>query len=208
MINTFTLNNLVKIGSPLLTSERVLLFFTHLVEAMEKYEINTLLRVSHFLAQLCHESANFTILKENLNYSANGLQKTFSKYFPTQDLALKYERNPKAIASRVYGSRMGNGDESTGEGYTYRGRGFIMITGKDMYKQVGLALGIDLISNPDLLLDYKYSALAAAYFWDSRKLNSFADSDNIKEITRKINGGYNGLEDRIKHYNHIKNILK
>lgn len=207
MIPKFTLDNFTKIASPKLKPEIIQLYFQYLFDAMEKYQINTMLRVCHFLAQLSHESGAFSIIEENLNYSATRLMQVFPKYFPTQDLALKYERQPKAIANKVYANRMGNSTEASGDGYKYRGKGFVQLTGRTNMQQIGKALGIDLETNPDLILEPKYLALSAGEFWNSRDLNKFADEDNIKEITRRINGGFNGLEDRIVQYNKIKKIL-
>ncbi len=169
-----------------------------LSECSAKYQINTTLRLAHFLSQCAHESQNFTKTSENLNYSAERLLVVFKRYFNT-DLALEYERHPAAIASLVYANRMGNGDEESQEGWLYRGRGYIQLTGKDNYKQFGLSVTDDILNEPDLVAT-KYPLLSAAWFWNNRKLNDIADKgsteNEVAEITRKINGGYHGLEER------------
>ena len=176
---------------------------------IEKFEINTPLRLVHFLAQCSHESGNFKAVSENLNYSADGLKKIFGKYFPG-DLATQYARNPEKIASRVYGSRMGNGDESTKEGYKFRGRGYIQLTGKSNYQAFSTSIGEDVTSNPDLV-STKYSLASAAWFFSRNKLNSISDKGlsevTIKELTKRINGGYNGLEHRIVETKKFAQIL-
>lgn len=176
---------------------------------VEKFNINTPLRLVHFLAQCSHESGGFKAVSENLNYSADGLKKIFGKYFPG-DLATQYARNPEKIASRVYGGRMGNGDESTKEGYKFRGRGYIQLTGKSNYQSFTGIIGEDLVSNPDLVAT-KYPLVSAAWFFDKNKLNSISDKGisevTIKELTKRINGGYNGLEHRISETKRFAQIL-
>ncbi len=175
---------------------------------MPEYDINTSLRVAHFIAQLAHESGSFKYSSENLNYSAKALRSVFGKYFPTDELAEEYARNPERIANRVYANRMNNGNEASGDGWKYRGRGLIQLTGKENYTKCGDTLKIDLVNKPDLLAQDANAAVAAAiWFWDSRKLNTYADQDNIKTITKLINGGYNGLEDREKYLIRAKNVL-
>lgn len=176
---------------------------------VEKFNINTPLRLVHFLAQCSHESGGFKAVSENLNYSADGLKKIFGKYFPG-DLANQYARKPEKIASRVYGGRMGNGDESTKEGYKFRGRGYIQLTGKSNYQSFTGIIGEDLVSNPDLVAT-KYPLVSAAWFFDKNKLNSISDKGisevTIKELTKRINGGYNGLEHRISETKRFAQIL-
>lgn len=175
---------------------------------MSKFDINTPLRAAHFIAQLAHESGSFKYSSENLNYSASALRAVFGKYFPTEEMAEEYARKPEKIANRVYANRMGNGDEGSGEGWKYRGRGLIQLTGKDNYTNCGKATGLDLVGNPEQLAENADSAVAAAgWFWDMRKLNSYADQDDIKAITKRINGGYNGLEDREKYLANAKKVL-
>ena len=165
-------------------------------KAMERYNINTPEREAAFLAQVGHESAMLSRVSENLNYSASGLLAVFPKYF-SEDDAETYARRPEAIASRVYANRYGNGPQPSGDGWKYRGRGLIQITFHDNYLACGHALGIDLVNNPDLLLTREYSALSAAWYWNEYGCNEMADAGNVRGITRAINGGYNGLEERI-----------
>ena len=182
---------------------------TALNEVLPTYKIDTPERIASFLAQCGHESAGFTVLQENLNYSADGLNKIFKKYFPTLDSAQPYARKPEMIANRVYGGRMGNGDEASGEGYRYRGRGPIQLTGKDNYTACSDFLFQDdtLLQNPDMLLDPEYALHSACWFWWKNDLNNYADSADLVTMTKRINGGTIGLEDRIKHYNHAMEIF-
>ncbi|MDV6348549.1 glycoside hydrolase family 19 protein [Nitrosomonas sp. Is35] len=174
-----------------------------------KFGIDSPLRLAHFLAQCAHESAEFKALEENLNYSADGLKKVFSKYFPG-DLADSYARQPEKIASRVYANRMGNGDEASKEGYKYRGRGYIQLTGKDNYSALAKAIGDDVAANPDWVKT-KYPLLSAAWFWSTRALNDLADQgasdDVVTRITKKVNGGTLGLDDRINHFKQYYALL-
>jgi putative chitinase len=180
-----------------------------LVEVLPTYKIDTPERIASFLAQCGHESAGFTVLQENLNYSADGLNKIFKKYFPTLESAQPYARKPEMIANRVYGGRMGNGDEASGEGYKFRGRGPIQLTGKDNYAACSDFLFQDdtLLQNPDMLLDPEYALHSACWFWWKNDLNNYADSADLVTMTKRINGGTIGLEDRIKHYNHAMEIF-
>ena len=175
-----------------------------------KFNITNPLRLAHFLAQCGHESGGFKAISENLNYSTDGLKRIFGKYFPG-DLAASYARQPEKIASRVYGSRMGNGDESTGEGFKFRGRGYIQLTGKSNYTSFAKFIGEDTVANPDLVAT-KYPLASAAFFFDSNKLWSIcdkgADEATITAVTKRVNGGTIGLPDRIKHFNEYYNLLK
>jgi putative chitinase len=185
-------------------------WYEELLGVLPQYEIDTPNRVAAFVAQCGHESAGFTVLQENLNYSADGLRKIFGKYFPTAELAKQYARKPEMIANRVYGNRMGNGDEDSGDGYKYRGRGIVQITGKNNYSKCSIALFEDesnLLEDPDLLLEPHYAMHSACWFWNASRLNALADSGDIKTMTKRINGGYIGLEDRIAHYNHALEVL-
>jgi len=170
---------------------------------MEKFKIDTPLRLAHFLAQCAHESGNFKVTTENLNYSKEGLMKVFGKYFPNEVLAKQYERKPNTIANRVYASRMGNGDENSQDGSKFKGRGFIQLTGKQNYTAFDNVVDDDILANPDLVAT-KYPLLSAAWFWDSRKLNALADKgktdEDVKAITKMVNGGTHGLEDRISKF--------
>lgn len=180
-------------------------------DVMAKFNINTSLRLAHFLAQCGHESAGFKAVNENLNYGAKGLLTTFKKYFPTQALAEQYQRNPEKIASRVYGGRMGNGGEETKEGYKFRGRGYIQLTGKANYTEFDKVVTENILENPDLVAT-KYPLLSAAWFWSKNGLNSVADKGatdaDVTAITKRVNGGTIGLPDRIKHFKEYYNLLK
>lgn len=166
-------------------------------ETFEKFDISTPERQACFLGQCAHESGGFTALSENLNYSAASLCRVWPKRFPTITDGQICERNPEKIANRVYASRMGNGDEESGEGYAYRGRGLIQLTGKSNYEACGKALDIDLIENPDLVATPQYAALSAGWFWNKNKLNAYADKGDMEGLTKKINGGTHGIEDRV-----------
>jgi len=178
---------------------------------MSTFKIDTALRLSHFLAQCGHESAGFKAVQENLNYGAKGLLGIFKKYFPTEAKALQYERKPEKIANLVYGSRMGNGDEASGDGYKFRGRGYIQLTGKSNYAAFGKAINEDITANPDLVAT-KYPLLSAAWFWSSNGLNTLADKGaddaSVTAITKRVNGGTIGLPDRIKHFKEYYTLLK
>ena len=163
------------------------------------YHINTPLRIAHFMAQIEHESG-LKPVSENLNYSALGLLKTFSKYF-NDDNANFYARKPELIANKVYCNRMGNGNYESGDGWKYRGRGFIQITGKDNYTMLSKDTRIDYLDNPDLLLNEADSLISALWYWNKHKINLLADKNDIKAITRIINGGYNGLSHRTELFN-------
>lgn len=172
------------------------------------YNINTPLRLAHFLAQVLHESGHLKYKSENLNYSAQALLKVFPKYFKTIIDANAYARQPVKIANRVYANRMGNGNEASGEGWKYRGRGLLQITGRSNYEQCGKYINSDLIHYPDSILgDPDLNVKVACWYWTTRNLNQFADSNDIVTITKKINGGLNGLEDRTKVLQKAKLIL-
>ena len=176
-----------------------------------RFELNTPLRLAHFLAQCGHESGGFKATQENLNYSASGLKGIFGKYFKEARLAEQYQRNPQKIASRVYGGRMGNGPESTGDGYKFRGRGYIQLTGKDNYTAFGRAINEDLTVNPDKVAT-QYALLSAAWFFTKNGLHKLADGGAtdavVTQITKRVNGGTIGLPDRIKHFKEYYNLLK
>jgi putative chitinase len=170
---------------------------------MEKFNIDTPLRLAHFLAQCAHESGNFKVTTENLNYSKEGLMKVFKKYFPNEALAQQYEKKPNTIANRVYASRMGNGDEASQDGSKFKGRGFIQLTGKQNYTAFDKIVDDDILASPDLVAS-KYPLLSAAWFWDSRKINAVADKgktdEDVKAVTKLVNGGYHGIDDRISKF--------
>lgn len=167
---------------------------------LQEYEITTKPRVAAFLAQCSHESGGFVFVTENLNYSASGLLRVFPKYFPDLATAKQYERNPKKIASRVYANRMGNGDETSQEGYVYRGRGILQLTGKDNYFWFGASLDLTPEQASEYLETFEGAAQSACWFWETNKLNALADAGDIKGMTKRINGGYIGLADREHHY--------
>ncbi len=175
-----------------------------------KFQINTPLRLAHFLAQCGHESGGFRVTQENLNYSAKGLAGIFKKYFPTEAAAAAYARQPQKIANKVYANRMSNGSEASGDGYKFRGRGYIQLTGRDNYTQFGKAIGEDIASNPDVVSS-KYALLSAAWFWSKNGLNKLADGGatdaNVTSITKRVNGGTIGLADRIKHFKEYYHLL-
>ena len=175
-----------------------------------KFQINTPLRLAHFLAQCGHESGGFRLTKENLNYSAKGLTGTFKKYFPTEASAKPYERQPAKIANKVYGNRMGNGPESSGEGVKFCGRGYIQLTGKENYTAFGKSINEDILSNPDKVAS-EYALLSAAWFFSKNGLHKMADegaSDTVvTKITKRVNGGTIGLPDRIKHFKEYYSLL-
>jgi putative chitinase len=179
-------------------------------EIQTKFEINTPLRLAHFLAQCGHESGGFRVVNENLNYSAKGLLGIFKKYFPTAALAEQYQRKPEKIANRVYGGRMGNGDETSGEGFKFRGRGYIQLTGKQNYTAFAKAIGEDVVANPDLVAS-KYPLASAAWFFHRNGLHKLADGGStdavVTQITKRVNGGTIGLADRIKHFKEYHHLL-
>ena len=181
-----------------------------LPDTMSKFKLDTALRLSHFLAQAGHESGGFKITNENLNYSAKGLQGIFKKYFPSEAVALDYAKKPQKIANRVYSGRMGNGNEASGDGYKFRGRGYIQLTGRDNYTAFGKAIGVDIAENPDLVAT-QYALASAAWFWSKNNLNKIADTGATDEavtmITKRVNGGTIGLADRIKHFKEFYSLL-
>jgi putative chitinase len=175
-----------------------------------KFQINTPLRLAHFLAQCGHESGGFRATQENLNYSAKGLNGIFKKYFPTEAAAASYARNPQKIANKVYANRMDNGSEASGDGYKFRGRGYIQLTGRANYTLFGKAIGEDIATNPDVVSG-KYALLSAAWFWSKNGLNKLADGGAtdavVTSITKRVNGGTIGLADRIKHFKEYYHLL-
>jgi putative chitinase len=179
-------------------------------DTASKFNINTPLRLAHFLAQCGHESGGFKVTSENLNYSAKGLMGIFKKYFPTQSLAESYQRQPQKIANKVYASRMDNGSEASGDGYKFRGRGYIQLTGRANYTAFGKAINEDIANNPDVVSG-KYALLSAAWFWSKNGLNTLADGGatdaTVTSITKRVNGGTIGLPDRIKHFKEYYHLL-
>ena len=178
-----------------------------LCQILPDYDINTPERVAAFVAQCAHESGGFRAIKENLNYKAETLRKLFSKYFPSDELARQYEKQPERIANRIYGGRMGNGPEESGEGFRYCGRGLIQLTGKSNYERYAESLQISVEEASEHLTTFEGCVQSAAWFWEANNLNVEADAGDIKKMTKKINGGYIGLEDRIKHYEHALHVF-
>ena len=176
----------------------------------QKFQIDSALRLAHFLAQCGHESGGFRLTKENLNYSAKGLNGIFKKYFPTLESALPYERKPEKIANKVYGGRMGNGTEASGDGAKFCGRGYIQLTGKDNYTAFGKSIGEDVCANPQVVAE-KYALLSAAWFFSKNGLHKMADGGAtdavVTSITKRVNGGTIGLPDRIKHFKEYYHLL-
>jgi putative chitinase len=177
----------------------------------EKFGLNSNIRLAHFLSQCAHESGNFKAITENLNYGANGLRATFGKYFKDEASAKPYERKPEKIANRVYSSRMGNGDEASGDGWKFRGRGYIQLTGKDNYTQFDKVVEDDILANPDLVAT-KYPLMSAAFFFERNNLwkicDGGADKEDVIALTKRINGGTNGLEDRLTKFALFNSLLK
>ena len=196
-----------KLASCLSRNKNIPDLFEALNEVLPKYEITSPQRVAAFLAQCGHESADFTVLKENLNYSADGLTKVFPKRFPTLDAANPYNRQPEKIANKIYADRMGNGPESSGDGYKYRGRGAIQLTGHDNYKSFADSIGQSIdeaVAYTEILAG---AIESACWFWNKNNLNQYADSADLVTLTKRINGGTIGLDDRVKHYNHNIEVL-
>lgn len=181
-----------------------------LVQLLPDYEINTPERISAFLAQCAHESGGFTMLRENLNYRWQTLRKIFSKYFPTDELAQAYASQPnkqELIANLVYANRMGNGPPETGDGYRFCGRGLIQLTGRDNYSWFAASLDITVEAAAEYLETFEGAVQSACWFWETNSLNQWADRGDILTLTKKINGGTIGLEDRIAHYKHALDVL-
>ena len=182
-------------------------WYAALSQLLDDYEINTPRRIAAFIAQCAHESGNFVFIKENLNYKAASLRKVFPKYFPTDVQAAEYANKPERIANRVYANRMGNGNEASGDGYRYCGRGLIQLTGKDNYTFFAGSLSISEADASEYLATFEGAAQSACWFWEQNNLNRLADAGDIKGLTRAINGGYIGLEDRCNHYEHALHVM-
>jgi putative chitinase len=181
-------------------------------ETFERFQIDTPMRQASFIGQCSHESANFKVLEENLNYRAATLLKLFPRTAKrtwgfTPEEATAYERQPKKIANRIYGNRMNNRDEASGDGFRFRGRGILQLTGAANYHHSSKALGVDFIMEPDLVATPKYAAMTAGWFWNTHKINQFADVQDWVTMTKRINGGTIGLDDRIKHIMQALQIL-
>jgi putative chitinase len=176
-------------------------------ETFSRFNITTNNQKAMFIGQCSHESGNFRLLQENLNYKAATLMKLWPKRFPTLEVANQYAGNARAIANKVYADRMGNRDEASGDGYRFRGKGLVQLTGHSNHFHAGKALGVDFVMQPDLVATPKYAALTAGWFWDTHKLNPPADALDYNKITRTINGGLIGQEDRIKHVQQALAVL-
>jgi len=182
-------------------------WYTALQQLLPQYEINTPDRIAAFLAQCAHESGGFVFIKENLNYKWASLRKVFPKYFPTDALAQQYEKQPEKIANRVYANRMGNGPEESGDGWRFCGRGLIQVTGRENYSWFAASLQISPEEASEYMETFEGAAQSACWFWESNNLNQWADKQDIVTLTKRINGGTIGLEDRKKHYEHCLHIL-
>jgi putative chitinase len=182
-------------------------WFEAIYEILPEYEITTPQRVAAFLAQCAHESGGFVFLKENLNYKAASLRRVFPKYFPDDATAAQYAGKGEMIANRVYANRMGNGDEASGDGFRYCGRGLIQLTGKNNYTFFAGSLDIPVEEASEYLQTFEGAVQSACFFWEQNKLNQWADAGDILTLTKRINGGTIGLEDRVKHYNHALHIF-
>lgn len=196
----------IKQAIPAASTDNISKFIEGFNETFEMFDINTPKRVAMFLAQTAHESANFRAVVENLNYSANSLVRVWPSRYNASN-AGAYARNPEKIANRSYADRMGNGSEASGDGWKYRGRGIIQLTGKSNYEKCGHDLDLNLVEFPDQAADDPVCVLSAGWFWTTRQLNKWADKGDVKTVTRKINGGYFGLDERTKHYNHAIEVL-
>lgn len=199
-----TQDTLTALGTSIETADK---WVPWLNKTMQKYDIKSPRRQAMFLSQLAHESGNFRFTSENLNYSADALERVFKKYFPTRELAEEYARQPEKIASRVYGNRMGNGDEESGDGWKYRGRGLIQLTGLNNYANYAMHCDNEALTKPDIVAEPEYAADSAGWFWSVNRLNAMADTGDVRAVTRRINGGFNGLADRESKYNKLIVLL-
>lgn len=182
-------------------------WFAALSKLLPDYDINTVPRVAAFLAQTAHESGGYKALKENLNYRAETLMKVWPRYFPNMEIANQYAHKQEAIANRAYGGRMGNGPEASGDGFKYCGRGLIQLTGKDNYTSFAESIETPVEEIPEFLGTFEGAVQSACWFWENNNLNQFADSGDMLTLTKRINGGTLGLDDRVAHYNHAMHIL-
>jgi putative chitinase len=193
---------------PALPPDKRAAFLPHLQNAMNEFGITTRLREAAFIAQIAHESTGLTRFVENLNYSAQRLRQVFPKRFPTDAFAKQFDRQPEKIGNFIYANRLGNGDPASGDGFRYRGRGAIQLTGRDNYRRFGQLLGLDLEGNPDQAAAPEVAFRTAAAFWKTNGLNELADKDDIVSITKRINGGTIGLAERQQLYNRAKQVIK
>jgi putative chitinase len=182
-------------------------WYDALEQALPDYDINTPSRVAAFLAQCAHESGEFKFIQENLNYKAESLMRVWPRYFPTIELAKQYAHNPEKIANRAYGGRMGNGPEETGDGWKFCGRGLIQLTGRNNYQSFADSIETDINDLPEYLATFEGCVQSACWFWEANNLNALADKGDMLTLTKRINGGTLGLEDRVKHYNKALQVL-
>lgn len=182
-------------------------WYNAIVAICPEYNIDTPTRLAAFIAQCSHESGNFRFLRENLNYRAESLMRTWPNRFPTIEIASQYANNPEKIANKVYANRMGNRNEASGDGWRYLGRGLIQLTGKENYQWFAASLKMPVEDLPEYMSTFEGAVQSACFFWELNNLNVEADAGDIKTMTKKINGGYIGLEDRIKHYQHALHVL-
>lgn len=194
--------SILRAAVPSASTTNIERFAAPLADACAEFGIDTPARLAAFLAQVAHESGSLGRMVENLNYSAEGLRAVFPRYFSDPATALDFARQPQRIANRVYAGRLGNGDEAGGDGWRFRGRGLIQITGRENYRTCGAALGLDLDAAPELLEQPSAASRSAAWFWRSRDLNRLADAGDLQAITKRINGGLTGYADRKTHYAH------
>lgn len=176
-------------------------------ETFERWGIKTVRQQAGFIGQCGHESGNFRVLEENLNYAADRLMKIWPKRFPSLEVAQPYHRNPRKIANKVYANRMGNRDEASDDGWRFRGSGWVQLTGHDNFYHFGKAVGVDVVMQPDLVRTPQYAALSAGWFWSTHKCNEIAESGDWTKLTKAINGGAIGLEDRVKHIREAISVL-
>jgi len=182
-------------------------WYSALTQCLPDYDITSPQRMAAFLAQCAHESGGFRALKENLNYRAETLRKVFPKYFPNDAIAQQFAHHQEAIANKVYANRMGNGDEASGDGFRYCGRGLVQLTGKNNYQSFADSIETAVEDVPEFLATFEGAVQSACWFWETNNLNRWADVGDIEKMTKIINGGVIGLADRIKHYNHALHIL-
>jgi len=182
-------------------------WYEALSQCLPDYDINTPRRVAAFIAQCSHESGGFKYLSENLNYKAESLMRVWPKYFKDITTAVRYAHNPERIANRAYANRMGNGDEASGDGWRFCGRGLIQLTGKDNYQSFADSIETKLEDIPHYLATFEGAVQSACWFWETNNLNKWADAGDIVTLTKRINGGTLGLDDRMKHYTHALHVL-
>ena len=200
------MQNIIQKAAPRATIANIEKYTPYLLELMPQYGIDTPLRQRHFLAQLLHESGGFRAVRENMNYSGEGLWRTFPRHFANKAEAMTFARQPERIANRVYANRIGNGNEASGDGWRFIGRGLIQVTGRANYTDVSRALFGDdrLLMNPELLEQPRYAVESACWWWQNRNLNRHADNNDISAVTRVVNGGLNGLQDRKKYFENLQ----